>query len=43
VLTKTVTIKEVWEEVTAFNFVLDGKNDIVTITDEQTDLVKERK
>jgi hypothetical protein len=43
VLTKTVTIKEVWEEVTAFNFVLDGKNDIVTITDEQTDLVKEKK
>lgn len=43
VLTKTITIKKVWEEITAFNFVLDGKNDIVTITDEQVDLVKERK
>lgn len=43
VLTKTVTIKKVWEEITAFNFVLDGKNDVVTITDEQVDLVKERK
>lgn len=42
VLTKTVTIKKVWEEITAFNFVLDGKNDIVTITDEQVDLVKEK-
>ena len=43
ILIKTITLKKVWEEVTAFNFVLDGKNDITNITDEQVDLVKERK
>lgn len=43
VLSRTITLKKVWEEVTAFNFVLDGKNDIIAITEEQVDLVKERK
>lgn len=43
VLTETITLKKVWEEVTAFNFVLDGKNEITTVTKEQVDLVRERK
>ena len=43
VLSRTITLKKVWEEVTAFNFALDGKNDIIAITDEQVDLVKEKK
>jgi hypothetical protein len=43
VLTRTITLKKVWEEITAFNFALDGKNDIIAITDEQVDLVKEKK
>ncbi len=43
VLSKTVTFRKVWEEITAFNFVLDGKNDVTTITEEQVDLVKEKK
>lgn len=43
VLTKTITFKKVWEEITAFNFILDGKNNVSAITDEQIDLVKERK
>lgn len=43
VLTKTITLKKVWEEITAFNFVLDGKNNVELITDEQVDLVKEKR
>ena len=43
VLSRTITLKKVWEEVTAFNFALDGKNDIIAITDEQVDLVKGKK
>jgi hypothetical protein len=43
VLTKTITLKKVWEETTAFNFVLDGKNNVEAVTDEQADLVKEKK
>ena len=43
VLVETITLKKVWQEITAFNFVLDGQNSIVTITREQVDLVKERK
>lgn len=43
VLTETITLKKVWQEITAFNFVLDGKNNVVNISKEQVDLVKERK
>lgn len=43
VVTRTVTLKKIWEEVTAFNFVLDGRNQLVNVTEEQVDLVKERK
>lgn len=43
VLVETITLKKVWQELTAFNFVLDGQNNIVSITREQVDLVKERK
>jgi hypothetical protein len=43
VLSKIVTLKKVWQEITAFNFVLDGKNDVTTITEEQVDLVREKK
>lgn len=43
ILTKTITLKKIWEEVTAFNFVLDGKNDVVSVTEDQVDLVKEKK
>lgn len=43
VITKTVTLHKVWEEVTAFNFVLDGKNNVENVTTEQVDLVRERK
>jgi hypothetical protein len=42
ILTKTITLKKIWEEVTAFNFVLDGKNDVVDVTEDQVDLVKEK-
>jgi hypothetical protein len=43
VLTKTITLKKVWEEVTAFNFILDGKNDVIDVTEDQVDLVREKK
>jgi len=43
VITRTVTLKKIWDEVTAFNFVLDGRNQLVNVTEEQVDLVKERK
>lgn len=43
ILTKTITLKKVWEEITAFNFVLNGKNNVESITDEQVDLVREKK
>ena len=43
VLSKTITLRKVWEEVTAFNFILDGKNNVAGITNDQADLVKERK
>jgi hypothetical protein len=43
VLVETITLKKVWQEITAFNFVLDGQNNITTITREQVDLVKEKK
>lgn len=43
VLSKTITLRKVWEEVTAFNFILDGKNNVAGITNDQVDLVKERK
>jgi hypothetical protein len=42
VLTKTVTLNRIWEEITAFNFVLDGTNDVTVITEEQVNLVKAR-
>lgn len=43
VLTEIITLRKVWQEITAFNFVLDGKNNVANITKEQVDLVKERK
>jgi hypothetical protein len=43
VLTKTVTLTKVWQEITAFNFTLDNKNDVIDISDEQVDLVREKK
>lgn len=43
VLSRIVTLTKVWEERTAFNFVLDGQNLVISITEEQADLVKERK
>lgn len=42
-LIKTVTLTKVWEEVTAFNFILDSTNNVERITDEQVDLVREKK
>lgn len=43
VIQGTYTLHQVWEEITIFNFVLDGKNDIIDVTNEQVDLVKEKK
>ena len=43
VLSETVTLDKVWKEVTVFNFVLDGNNNVVGVSREQVDLVKERK
>lgn len=38
----TYTLHQVWEEITIFNFVLDGNNEVVDMTYEQVDLVKEK-
>lgn len=43
VVTETHTLNRVWEEFTMFNFVLDGNNNVVSITNEQVDLVKEKR
>lgn len=43
VLIKSVILKKVWEEITAFNFILDSNNNVERFTDEQVDLVREKK
>lgn len=42
VIEGTYTLHKVWEEMTIFNFVLDNKNNIAGITNEQIDLVREK-
>ena len=42
VLENTYTLERVWQEMTIFNFVLDENNQIVDITKDQVDLVREK-
>lgn len=37
----TYTLHKVWEELTVFNFVIGGNNNVIDVTHEQVDLVKE--
>lgn len=42
IIENTYTLTKVWQEMTMFNFVLDNNNDVVDITTEQVDLVREK-
>jgi hypothetical protein len=42
-VTKTYVLNQVWQEITVFNFILDKNNNVIDITDEQIDLVREKR